>query len=254
MSIVITPTQQPTPRTCAHTCLAMVTGANVDDLIARFGDRPLGFSEEASVLIEHGIFPVKATGNHHEFAIEGVYLVSTPSLNLPGKLHMVVVEASADGYIVHDPNTGCEGVQAYEPDSLMSGDLSRCEVTYLDTRILSESVNTNRFDLVAHMHRQIEFSIRAFGPGDRVQGLVNHIRKELIEIEADPSDLEEWIDVVLLGLDGAWRAGNSPEQVAKALNAKLTKNEQRTWPDWRTADRTKAIEHDRSTERQLARE
>lgn len=136
--IKVTPLQQPTPRTCCHTCLAMVTGEPVEALIERFGDRPLGFAEEACVLIEHGIFPVDATGSPHEFALEGVYLVSAPSLNLPGKLHMVVVEASVEGYIVHDPNAGREGVKAYHRDAIMEGDLARCEVRYLNADILSQ--------------------------------------------------------------------------------------------------------------------
>ncbi|WP_201786189.1 dATP/dGTP pyrophosphohydrolase domain-containing protein [Vreelandella aquamarina] len=108
--------------------------------------------------------------------------------------------------------------------------------------------DTSGYDLVAHMRRQIAFSKRAFGPGDRQAGVVDHIRKELKEIEGAPHDLEEWIDVVLLALDGAWRAGHSAEQVATGLDAKLTKNEGRDWPDWRTADRTKAIEHNRQSE------
>jgi hypothetical protein len=99
------------------------------------------------------------------------------------------------------------------------------------------------FDLVAHLHRQRDFSERTFGPGDRAKGVVDHIRKELIEIEADPKDLSEWIDVVLLALDGAWRQGYTPEQIACALEAKQTKNEGRQWPDWRTAEPGKAIEH-----------
>lgn len=246
IKIEVKPQQQPTPRTCCHTCLAMVTSTRVEELIDRFGDRPLGFSEEACVLVEHGIFPVDATGSHHEFAFEGVYLVSTPSLNLPGKLHMVVVEASVDGYIVHDPNTGREGVEAYHRDALMEGDLARCEVRYLDTRILNGIKSAGNLDLVVHMYRQMAFSRKTFGPGRRHQGVIDHIRKELTEIEAAPEDLEEWIDVVLLALDGAWRAGHSAEQVATALDAKMTKNEQRDWPDWRTADRNKAIEHRRT--------
>ncbi|MDR5867254.1 dATP/dGTP pyrophosphohydrolase domain-containing protein [Halomonas koreensis] len=102
--------------------------------------------------------------------------------------------------------------------------------------------------LIDHLTRQIAFSMRAFGPGERQQGVVDHIRKELTEIEEAPHDLEEWIDVVLLALDGAWRAGFTASEVVIALEAKLAKNESRTWPDWRTADRTKAIEHDRSEE------
>ena len=99
------------------------------------------------------------------------------------------------------------------------------------------------FDLVAHLRRQIAFSQNAFGPGDRTAGVIDHIRKELIEIEAMPGDLSEWIDVVLLGFDGAWRSGYTPEQIVAGLEAKLTKNERRTWPDWRSAEPGKAIEH-----------
>lgn len=104
------------------------------------------------------------------------------------------------------------------------------------------------FDLIQHLHRQREFSERTFGPGARTAGVIDHIRKELREIEAAPADIGEWIDVVLLALDGAWRSGASPEAIAAALLMKQTRNEARTWPDWRTADPTKAIEHDRSGE------
>ena len=99
------------------------------------------------------------------------------------------------------------------------------------------------FDLVAHLHRQREFSERTFGPGARTAGVLDHIRKELVEIEAKPGDLTEWVDVVLLALDGAWRAGHSPEDVALVIAEKQTRNEARKWPDWRTAEPGKAIEH-----------
>lgn len=99
------------------------------------------------------------------------------------------------------------------------------------------------FDLVAHLHRQREFSARTFGPGPRTAGVVTHIRKELIEIEGTPGDLMEWVDVVLLALDGAWRAGHEPAAIALALATKQTRNELRTWPDWRAAAPDTAIEY-----------
>lgn len=105
-----------------------------------------------------------------------------------------------------------------------------------------------RFDLAAHLERRRAFSLKTFGPGSRSAGVVDHIRKELHEIEADPTDVEEWIDVIILAFDGAWRAGYEPDQIVKAIISKQTKNEKRRWPDWRTADPDKAIEHDRSTE------
>ena len=98
-------------------------------------------------------------------------------------------------------------------------------------------------ELVRHLRRQSEWSERTFGPGARTAGVLDHIRKELREIEADPHDLNEWVDVIILACDGAWRAGYTPEQIAKAIEAKQAKNEGRAWPDWRTAAPDKAIEH-----------
>jgi hypothetical protein len=97
-----------------------------------------------------------------------------------------------------------------------------------------------------HLHRQRRFSERTFGPGARTQGVIDHIRKELTEIEADPADFMEWVDVIILAFDGAWRAGWEPEAIVQAIVEKQTRNEARQWPDWRTADPNAAIEHIRS--------
>lgn len=97
--------------------------------------------------------------------------------------------------------------------------------------------------LIPHLHRQRAFSEKTFGPGARTAGVLDHIRKELIEIERASDDLSEWIDVVILAFDGAWRAGHSPEEITAALVAKQTTNELRAWPDWHTAEPGKAIEH-----------
>lgn len=108
------------------------------------------------------------------------------------------------------------------------------------------------FDLVQHLRRQMEFSARTYGPGDRTDGVCDHIRKELREVQDDAAaglpTLPEWVDVIILGFDGAWRSGATPEQIVAAIVAKQTKNEGRRWPDWRTADPGKAIEHDRSAD------
>lgn len=95
----------------------------------------------------------------------------------------------------------------------------------------------------AHLARQRAFSQETFGPGPRTLGVIHHIRKELEEIEADPLDLAEWVDVIILAFDGAWRAGWEPQQILNAIKAKQAENEHRTWPDWRTASPDHAIEH-----------
>jgi hypothetical protein len=103
----------------------------------------------------------------------------------------------------------------------------------------------DNMNLHDHLTRQMAFSLKTFGPGSRTKGVIDHIRKELEEVEAAPFDLKEWVDLILLSLDGAWRAGYTPGQICCAIEAKMTKNENRKWPDWRTAEPDKAIEHDR---------
>lgn len=104
------------------------------------------------------------------------------------------------------------------------------------------------FDFAAHLERQRKWSQETFGPGPRTAGVLDHIRKELLEVEAAPHDSEEWIDIAILALDGAWRSGLSPRGIIDALVSKQGKNEGRAWPDWRTADPEKAIEHVRTGE------
>jgi len=99
------------------------------------------------------------------------------------------------------------------------------------------------FDLAAHLAHQKEWSENTFGPGSRAFRICNHIRKELQEIENAPSDLSEWIDVVILAFDGAWREGYSPEQIIASLVNKAVLNESRAWPDWRQFTNGEAIEH-----------
>lgn len=79
----------------------------------------------------------------------------------------------------------------------------------------------------SHLAHQREWSERTFGPGPRTLGLIDHIRKELVEIEDDPFDLGEWVDVIILAFDGAWRAGWEPQQIIDAIKAKQAKNEAR---------------------------
>lgn len=108
----------------------------------------------------------------------------------------------------------------------------------------------HEFDFVAHLRRQREFSERTFGPGKRLAGVIDHIRKELEEVwraaeDGEPT-LPEWVDVIILALDGAWRSGATPQEISAAIAAKQARNEARKWPDWRSADPDKAIEHDRT--------
>lgn len=96
------------------------------------------------------------------------------------------------------------------------------------------------------------WSEQTFGDGLRTKGVIQHVTKELKEIEEKPFDLEEWTDLILLSLDGFWRHCDrnlTKQQMAELLSesiaAKFAKNQARDWPDWRTLPDDVAIEHKR---------
>lgn len=92
-----------------------------------------------------------------------------------------------------------------------------------------------------------EWNLATFGPGLRTEGTIEHIKKELKEIEADPTDPKEWVDIGMLAFNGLLRLGLKPLQIIAAFLGKHTVNKARKWPDWRDHPDT-PIEHDRSGE------
>lgn len=84
--------------------------------------------------------------------------------------------------------------------------------------------------LTKYLERQKEWSIRTFGNGKRTLGIIRHIEKELKEVEVKPNDLTEWIDVIILALDGYWRHGGNTEIIMNILQAKQDKNFTRVYP------------------------
>ena len=82
------------------------------------------------------------------------------------------------------------------------------------------------------------FSHATFGPGTRTNGVVDHIRKELVEVLESNGSADERVDVVILGLDGLTRQlaycngkRHDPETVAEIacnmIRGKQTRNEAR---------------------------
>ena len=115
--------QQPTAKTCVHACLSMVTGEPVASLINRFGDRGLSVEEEITVLTEYGIFP-QAVPFTFSWIVDGVYMLTVPSLNLEGTNHCIIAYADRDEekFILLDPNEGKEGKKAYGREALYGKD------------------------------------------------------------------------------------------------------------------------------------
>ena len=102
------------------------------------------------------------------------------------------------------------------------------------------------YSFAVYIRDQMAWSERTFGPGRRTKGLIEHIRKELLEIEAAPDDLEEWIDIIILGIDGAWRTGTDVADIVESMERKQHKNFSRQWGPNQGEDH--AIEHVRTPE------
>ncbi len=94
---------------------------------------------------------------------------------------------------------------------------------------------------------QFRWSNNTFGIGPRFKGNMEHIRRELAEIESNPTDPVEYADVIILACDTAMRQGISPHELCKALQEKQLVNFKRQWFDI-TEDappkRNKCIQHD----------
>lgn len=99
----------------------------------------------------------------------------------------------------------------------------------------------------AYLIRQWEWSRRTFGDDYRMEQITAHIRKELAEVEANPGDRVEWIDIALLALDGYNRcAAGTAETLMPDMQAKQDRNFARVWVI--PADPRAAVEHDRSAD------
>jgi len=146
-------------------------------------------------------------------------------------------------------------LEGWEQSSSIRWEIQTAKALYLPIEFIDPlpgdmELQRSGYDLVAHLERQKAFSLRTFGPGYRLDTVVAHIRKELQEVEENPRDVTEWADVMLLAMDGASRAGHSPVTIAQALEAKLTRNEQRQWPDWRKTTPGQVIQHIQIPEQQ----
>ena len=127
--------------------------------------------------------------------------------------------------------------------------------------MVSKVVAMNLEQLITH---QILFSLKTFGPGLRQEGLLRHIEKEMNEVRsADEHAVDEWADIILLAIDGAWRSWNQIDDiesapldyavfiaqgVSKAIELKLLENQyRRQWPELGTVPEDAPTEHIRET-------
>lgn len=112
-------------------------------------------------------------------------------------------------------------------------------------------------DLRQHLIRQMAFSKATYGPGTRTNGVLDHLSKEIEEVRESSGSADEWVDLVILSLDGLTRqlsfcnegdkrtkpSADIADMACRMIVGKQDRNENRNWPDWRTMSADKAIEH-----------
>lgn len=98
----LTHVRQPSPVTCGHACVAMVTGASVEDLVGRFGDKTMNDALLAIAFAEHGV----AIARDRPWSAVTVHVV--PSLGKSGALHYIVSDTRGGREQVLDPSGGTQ--------------------------------------------------------------------------------------------------------------------------------------------------
>lgn len=94
-------------------------------------------------------------------------------------------------------------------------------------RLMNETIEHS---ISQYVHRQQDWSEVTFGPGRRTEGILKHIEAEMQEVRSEPDIPDEWLDIVILALDGAWRTGATAEEIETYLMQKQEKNFYRSWP------------------------
>lgn len=132
--------QQPTVCTCCHTCLAMLMGCDVQEIMSRIQSAGMGDDEILVVMKRAGIQYLRVA--HGSALWQGWQLVIAPSLNVGiGSLHAVLVHFDESTYetVVFDPSTrkryhpAGRDLRGYRSLALVrpSGDIARFDRKWL---------------------------------------------------------------------------------------------------------------------------
>lgn len=115
MNPLIIHQMQPCPYSCVSTCLAMIVGSPAGEVIEQlhkpYRDGDLTLREMLEYL---GIkYTAYFSLDCPPLADEGVYLCTSPSLNIEAGNHQILIEVTDSGYFVLDPVQGREGRKYY---------------------------------------------------------------------------------------------------------------------------------------------
>ena len=108
MTPIVSHQMQPCPYSCVSTCLAMIVGrpaqAIIEEMHQPYRDGELTLRQMLESLgVEYTAF---FSLDCPPLADEGVYLCTSPSLNIEGGNHQILIEVTDENYVVLDPVQG----------------------------------------------------------------------------------------------------------------------------------------------------
>lgn len=124
---------QPTANSCVPTCISMVTGVSLDEILKltssensfNYGWTP---DQEMAILVKLGVYPERSTHVNYD----SIYLVTVPSINIARHNHRIVLDLRDESErIVYDPNENREGKLFYDDSIFKSGDFGYSNITRL---------------------------------------------------------------------------------------------------------------------------
>lgn len=95
--------------------------------------------------------------------------------------------------------------------------------------------NIEHETILSYITKHMEWSRETFGDnegevGQHTEGLLKHIESEVQEIRKSPSDLMEYVDILILVFDAMWRRGFTPREIVAAIIEKQNINKLREYP------------------------
>ena len=103
---------QPSPMSCAQTCIAMAMDVPVADVIKLLGDKGMTQRQLLSALDRFGLVWNRLVFD--TIVHTGWYFASVPSLNVKGGMHQVLVH--------FDYERGCSGITVMDPSARIAYD------------------------------------------------------------------------------------------------------------------------------------
>lgn len=144
-----------------------------------------------------------STNEMYDWMNEPIDIVHTSEVTIEQPLTVNTLWSYSKPLHDRDIVLGHSPVMAYPLYNRITSDL--VGITYRDPLSGVTSYEVSATSLEALIERKRVHSQYAYGDIG-YEDILSHVLREVEEVRVEPWNTEEWIDIVLLGLDGAWRS------------------------------------------------